>query len=74
MRNRFNISGSPSTVAFKILSDMLDWQKNFVNDLIIMTFTCSGYNLQTRCKMNTRFGISSSTCFIAFKLCEICRG
>ena len=57
----------------QILPDMLGRQKNLIND-ISMTFTLSGYNLPTRYEMRTRFGISSSTCTIAFKLFQICWG
>ena len=49
---------------------ILGWQKNFISDIfIVVTWLC--YNLQTMCKMRSRYSISSSTYTIAFKLCQI---
>lgn len=54
----------------QVLSDMLRSQKNYVNDGIVVV-TWTGYKLQTRYKMKTRFCISISACTIDFKLCQV---
>ena len=49
---------------------ILGWQTNFISDIfMVVTWLC--YNLQTMCKMRSRYSISSSTYTIAFKLCQI---
>ena len=52
------------------LSDTLGWQKNNIHD-IIMVVTWLRYDLQTRLKMTTRFGISSFMCPFDLKILKV---
>lgn len=59
----------------QILSDMLYWQRNLTNGIISVftTVKWSGYNVETRYKMRSRFDISGSPTALAFKFCQICK-
>ena len=52
---------------------MLGWQKIWIDDVKIVTIW-PRYNLQTRYKIRTKLCISSSTCCIDFKYCQMCWG
>ena len=62
---RFNTFRYLQTILY-----MFGWKKNFISDIFFVIMWI-WYNLQTMCKIRTRYSTSGSTHTIAFKLCLI---